>query len=206
MSYESDFSRLTDQELFDALYVHTSDYTLAALEIAREEFLRRGLHPDDFAPKQEAVPASIPPGSPSTLFSDSMGIVRGCMQILLNVVFVMFLCCLGVYGIYKWADSKGYMQHRILTTITVGNDWLTGESKECWSLILDYKAAEVLKDNVGSAFAFVNCGESTERKMSVAFYGREIQTEHKIAMWRCERKQPSFLNDDAFCCYQTGGQ
>ena len=111
-----------------------------------------------------------------------------------------------IYGGYGWLDSIGWISHREDTVISAQSDWLVGESKECMSATLDRDSAAFLGKEVGYAMSFVSCDDGPEHKMKVTFYGRKVQIEYKIASWRCTRNEVSFLNDNSFICYQTGGQ
>jgi hypothetical protein len=111
-----------------------------------------------------------------------------------------------LYGIYTFADYKGYIQHTCETTISVQSDWLVGESKECWSATLNSDRSALLGKEVGYAMSSVFCDDGPEHKMKIAFYGRKVQTEYKVVSWRCTRNEVSFLNGNSFTCYQTGGK
>lgn len=90
--------------------------------------------------------------------------------------------------------------------ISARSDWLVGESKECWSATVNSDGAALLKKEVGYAMFSVSCDDGPEHKMTVTFYGRKVQTEYGAVGWRCTRKEGSFMSDNSFTCYQTGGQ
>ncbi len=117
-----------------------------------------------------------------------------------------FLIFFLVFGGYDFLDSVGWISHREQTLITANADWLVGESKECWSITLDSHGASLLDKDTGYAMYSVDCGDGPQHSIKVKFYGREIQGQHTLVRWRCEREQPSFFNDDAFTCYETGNQ
>jgi hypothetical protein len=146
--------------------------------------------------------------------------------------WIIFLAIVGgaIYGGHEWLDSIGWISHRQETVISARSDWLVGESKECWSASLnsDGGAAlflsrwgivrrwsfpgagpaliSALGKEVSSAMSAVSCDDGPEHKMKVTFYGRRVQPEYKVVDWRCTRNEVSFLNDNSFTCYQTGGQ
>ena len=125
----------------------------------------------------------------------------GCM------VPLFFLCIVGaaIFAGYGWLDSIGWISHREETVISARSDWLVGESKECWSAPLNSDGAVLLKKEVGYAMSSVSCDDGQEHKMKVTFYGRKLQN-YNVVNWRCTRNEVSFLNDNSFTCYQTGGQ
>jgi hypothetical protein len=118
------------------------------------------------------------------------------------------LCILAllILGGYEWLESVAWVSHREETLITVNADWLVGESKQCWSITLDSRSAALLHKETGYAMYSVNCGDGAQHSIKVNFYGSEIQGANRLINWRCEREQPSFLNDNSFTCYETGTQ
>jgi hypothetical protein len=120
---------------------------------------------------------------------------------------LIILCILGyaIYGGYEWLDSIGWISHREDTTISARSDWLVGESKECWSATLNNDGAAQLAKEIGYTMSYVSCDDGPEHKMKVTFYGRTVQPEYKVVSWRCTREQTSFISDNTFTCYQTGG-
>ncbi len=79
----------------------------------------------------------------------------------------------------------GRISHREDTLITVNADWLVGESKECWSIALDYSSAEMLNKETEYAMYSVNCGDGAQHSIKVKFYGRQIQVQNRLIRWRC---------------------
>jgi hypothetical protein len=137
----------------------------------------------------------------------------GCLALLVLIGYA-------IYGGYEWLDSLGQIPHQEETTITARGDWLAGENKDCWSAPINYYAALAKKyggvsvDKSGKAIddrmadyvmSSVTCDDGPQHKMKVRFYGRRFQTDYRIVTWRCAREQTSFLNDNTFTCYQTGG-
>ena len=120
----------------------------------------------------------------------------GCWWVWLVAGLALFLPCQA----YLWADSNGYIPHREQAVITASGNWLTGESKECTSAVLDQKAASAVGKDSGYALAFVNCDDGSGHNIPVTFYGRAEQPEYKMVSWRCVR------NDSSFTCYETGGR
>ena len=120
----------------------------------------------------------------------------GCLGI---VVFVGYAICACVSGGYGALDDSGWILHRVETTISARNDWLTGESKDCFSYPLRYREARPLGKDSGYALADVFCDDGPDYKMTLTFYGREAQPEYQIIGWRCTKK------DESFVCYQTQG-
>jgi hypothetical protein len=192
----------SDRELYDVLYVHSSDYTLEALDVAKDEFVRRKMSPESFA--QQIGAAAGQQLRTSTVAANANPIRGTGSSSEFGCLVVALVVCGAVYGIwqggYKWADTEGYLAHRADTVITARSDWLVGESKDCLSPVLDDRSAILMKKEVGYALSSVGCDDGQEHQMSVTFYGREVQAEYKIAHWRCTREQTSFT------CYQTGGE
>lgn len=187
--------------------VHSKDYTPEAIKAANEEFSRRQLDEPTMARIVSVAEKALEEragkhgGSERKPVSDTKetGTGWGC---------IILFCFIGyaIYGGYGWLDSIGWISHREDAVISARSDWLVGESKECWSGTLDSESAALLKKEEGYAMSSVSCDDGPEHKMDVTFYGRKVQTEYKVVSWRCTREQPSFLSDNSFTCYQTGGQ
>lgn len=203
----------TDEELYLLLRVHSQDYALEAIGAAQEELSQR----------QKREPTSRREKMLNrTLTVEEMTLEEGSekqdrpeqnytsdlKETATGWGYLVLLCIVGyaIYGGYEWPDSIGWISHREDTAITVGSDWLVGESKECWSATLNSEGAALLSKEVGYAMSSVSCDDGLEHKMKVTFYGRKVQPEYKVVSWRCARNETSFLNDNAFTCYQTGGQ
>lgn len=198
----------TDEELYRILHVHSQDYTLTALSQASVEFKRRKLDEAtmrraEAAPEKELATTDLSHvGSERKPLSSTgeTALGWGCLVLL-------WLVGSGIYGGYKWLDSIGWISHREETTISARSDWLVGESKECWSPTLNSANEAFLhsEEGVGYAMPYVLCDDGPEHKMTITFYGRKVQAEYKAVSWRCIRAEVSFLNDNSFTCYQTGG-
>jgi hypothetical protein len=109
-----------------------------------------------------------------------------------------------VYGIYAFADYEGYIQHGVETTITAQQNWIVGETKECWSPVLDKEIAGKIGKEDGNVTSSINCDDGTLHKMKVNIYGRLNQPEHKLIYWRCTRK--SDIYSAGFTCRETGAE
>jgi hypothetical protein len=133
--------------------------------------------------------------------SDAKETGTGC-----GCIFILMIIGAAIFAGYEGLDSIGWISHREETGITARSDWLVGESKECWSTPLNSDGAVLLKKKVGYAMSSVSCDDGQEHEMKVTFYGRRVQPEYKVVSWRCTRNEVSFLNDNSFTCYQTGGQ
>jgi hypothetical protein len=68
--------------------------------------------------------------------SDTKERARGWSRLIL-----LFFVGYALYGGYEWLDSIGWISHRENTSISARNDWLVGESKECWSATRDSDGA-----------------------------------------------------------------
>ena len=175
----------TDKELYDILYAHPQDYTLDAIQAAKEEFASRRLDAQDRARKLSE--RTVEP------YSESSGAAGNLILIVIAIGVV--------YGGYRWFDSIGWVSHQEDTSISVSNNWLVGESKECGSVPLDSEAAARLGKEVGYTMSDVSCrDDAPKHQMKVTFYGRKVQPEYNVVTWRCNRDLLSFT------CYQTGGQ
>ena len=131
--------------------------------------------------------------------------IKDVLKQLLYVFVIMAIIFAGI-SIYEELDSIGWVSHEEETLISARTDWLTGESKDCWSATLNSSGAEILGKDAGYALSSVSCDDGAQHQMKVTFYGRKIQTEYKVVNWRCTREQPSFSGDQSFVCRQTGGQ
>lgn len=131
---------------------------------------------------------------------DNVGLQNGlgCMIPLVAIGLAIF------FG-YGWLDSIGWISHREDVVITAQSDWLVGESKECWSATLNSDGASRLGKETGYAMSYVSCDDGPEHNMNVRFYGRVVQG-YKVVNWRCTKEQTSFMSDNTFTCYQTGGR
>jgi hypothetical protein len=111
-------------------------------------------------------------------------------------------CCFGfILWLAYWdADQYGYIAHTVEATITVDQNWLAGETKECSSQVLDSKSAEYLGKEPGYVASFFHCDDGPGHTIKVVFNGTEIQPDYTVTFWRCTREP------DDFTCLQTGGR
>jgi hypothetical protein len=213
----------TDEELYLLLRVHSKDYTSEAIKAASEEFSHRRLDEPTMCRIMAVAEAAMEEKNVRHEESDPR-LVRNAKETaaggdwsdfgsaltetvkVLGWLFLLGFVGYVIYGGYEWLDSNGWISHREETAITARNDWLAGESKECWSAPLSNDGAALLKKEVGYAISDVSCDDGPVHNMKVTFYGRKVQPEYKVATWRCTRNEVSFLNDNTFTCYQTGGQ
>jgi hypothetical protein len=112
----------------------------------------------------------------------------------------ILLCIIGVVVVngYGWLDSAGWISHRVETAITSESSWIVGESKTCGSSPANYAGATAFGKRVGSTFAYVTCDDGPAHTITVTFWGRELQPDATIAIWKCTRLSGSFV------CRQTG--
>lgn len=203
----------SDEELYLILRVHSQDYTLQALAVANEELSQRQLREPTtrrekmlnrtLAVAETALEETdgMQGRSERKPVSDAKETGTGC-----GCIFILMIVGTAIFAGYEGLDSIGWISHREETVITARSDWLVGESKECWSTPLNSEGAALLKMDLGYTMSSVSCDDGQEHKMSVTFYGRKAQTQYKVVTWRCTRSEVSFLNDNSFTCYQTGGQ
>lgn len=215
---ESTMRRKTDEELHLLLHFHSGDYTPEAVKVATEEFDRRKLDEATMsrivAIAEKALedgdgklrwPEGKPTSDAASTGTHYWHTFIFCCQAL---GLIILLCFAGyaIYGGYGWLDSMGWISHREDTVITAGSGWLAGESKECWSEPLNAEGAAQSGKAIGYAMSSVTCDDGPDHSMKVTFYGRKVQAEYKAVSWRCTRNEVSFLNDNSFSCYETGGQ
>jgi hypothetical protein len=118
---------------------------------------------------------------------------------------VILIIGIAIYVGYGFLDSTGWISHQEDTIITARSDWLVGESKVCRSITLNHAEAFRLSKETGYTMSYISCDDGPEHKMRVTFYGLKLQG-NRIINWRCTRGDTSFLNNNAFTCYQTGTQ
>jgi hypothetical protein len=95
-------------------------------------------------------------------------------------------------------DSTGYISHKVESTITADPSWIIGESRTCTSNPLDLLSAKELHKPIGYALWGLACGGDGEsHRITITFWGSEIQTGTKAAYWNCTR------TSDSFTCKQT---
>ena len=99
-----------------------------------------------------------------------------------------------------WIMPDGYAQHSVETSISVGEHWIVGETKECSSSPLRYDAAYRLGKEPGFVAASIKCDEGPMHMVTVNLYGRLSQPKDRIAYWRCTRES------EGFTCRQTGAE
>lgn len=118
-------------------------------------------------------------------------------SLLSIVLFLIFVCAIP-YGIYSTMDEDGEISHTVETSISVQENWLIGESKECTSPVLDAKTAEYIHQESGYVASFVACDDGSQHAIKVKFYGQLNQPTHKLILWRCTRES------EGFTCKQKG--
>jgi len=101
-------------------------------------------------------------------------------------------------GVADWIIPDGYVSHTVEAEISVDDNWMVGEKKDCHSEPLHPLYAFARHKEFGYVADFFDCGNGAKHSMSVKLYGRINQPEHKIAYWRCTR------NPESFTCRQTG--
>jgi hypothetical protein len=119
---------------------------------------------------------------------------------LLKQIFSWCVAGLLLYGIYLAADESGYISHSVESTVTARQDWLVGETKECFSPVLDWNTALRIGKKTGNSTTSFHCDDGPEHIINVTFFGNPLQPEHKVALWRCKRET------DGFTCHQTGAE
>jgi len=98
-----------------------------------------------------------------------------------------------------WIMPDGYVQHSVETSISMQDDWIIGETKECVSAALDFRTAQHLGEEPGYVAPSIACdNKGTEHSVTVKLYRRLNQPEHFLVYWRCTRESESFI------CRQTG--
>lgn len=101
------------------------------------------------------------------------------------------------FELFHWTPVLSYIPHSVETSISVDENWIVGETKECKSYPLISRVAPHLGKEPGYAAGSLHCDDGPMHTVRVTFYGRLNQPEHKIAYWQCTR------NPEAFTCRQT---
>jgi len=123
---------------------------------------------------------------------------------ILLLLFVRFFAPFVAIGPASWADvydgvmPDGYARHSVETSITVDENWIVGETKDCKSYPLIPVVAKFVGNEPGYAAASFHCDEGPTHTVTVNLYGRLNQPEHTTAYWSCTRESESFT------CRQTG--
>lgn len=125
----------------------------------------------------------------------------GCF---LGVLFLVGVIWGVAYAAYAGLDSIGWIGHREQAMMTVSPNWLEGERKACFSLIVYGEVARSDGKPDGYALSHISCDDGPEHDVLVKFFGQEEQPGRAYAKWECVREQQSLLNDAAFTCLQTG--
>lgn len=99
-----------------------------------------------------------------------------------------------------WILPDGYSRHSVETWVSVGDDWIVGETKACKSYPLIPVAAHYFREESGNAVGSFLCDDGPKHKVKVTLYGRLNQPEHRTAYWDCTR------NPETFTCRQTGAE
>jgi CHASE2 domain-containing sensor protein len=116
---------------------------------------------------------------------------------------ILLLLLMGGWGdfdLFHWTPLLSYIPHAVESSITVNQDWIVGESKECTSVIIPSVFANSINKKTGYAVLSFHCDDGPFRDMKVRIYGRTEQPEHKIAKWNCTRES------EGFTCRQTGAE
>jgi len=136
---------------------------------------------------------------------------RKSTQIWVWVVTALILILMRAFlpdsiGPASWADvadwimPDGYVPHSVESLITVQDNWIIGEAKDCSSSPLNFKAARLIDQEPGYVALGFNCDDGPLHSIKVTLYGHLNQPEHKIAYWRCTRES------EGFTCRQTGAE
>ena len=128
--------------------------------------------------------------SPAVYFSAWIG----CILLLLLVRGS------GDFDLFHWTPLLSYIPHTVESHITVNQEWLVGESKECTSVIIPSVLANSINEKAGYAVLSFHCDDGPFRNMKVRIFGRTEQPEHKVAKWNCSRES------EKFTCRQTGAE
>jgi hypothetical protein len=94
-------------------------------------------------------------------------------------------------------DATGYVSHKVESTITADAGWIVGESRTCISNPFDITSAKELQKPVGYALWGLQCGGGDWHRITITFWGSQVQTGTKAAYWNCTRTSESFT------CKQT---
>jgi len=94
-------------------------------------------------------------------------------------------------------DASGYISHKVESTITADPNWLVGETRTCISSILGPQDAKILQKPVGYALWGLGCGSGEWHRITITFWGSQVQAGKKAAYWNCTR------TTDSFTCKQT---
>lgn len=116
---------------------------------------------------------------------------------------ILLLLLLGGWGnfdLFHWTPLLSYIPHTVESSITVNQDWIVGESKECTSVIIPSVLANSINKKAGYAVLSFHCDDGPFRDMKVRIFGRTEQPEHKITKWNCTRES------EEFTCRQTGAE
>ena len=126
--------------------------------------------------------------------------------IFLILLWIFFSDSLATAGPASWVDvydgvmPEGYSRHSVETWVSADENWIVGETKECKSYPLIPVGARYFGREPGDASGSFLCGDGPKHRVSVNFYGRLNQPEHKTAYWDCTR------NPESFTCRQTGAE
>ena len=108
---------------------------------------------------------------------------------------LLVICAAAIaYALWVKLDNIGMVSHTRECMLSIGRDWLIGESKDC--------ASDPSSQGNGDATVQVMCGRDgnpSPHRLNVEFWGRVLQPENKLALWKCSRK-----GEGEFVCLQTG--
>lgn len=120
--------------------------------------------------------------------------IIGWAHLVLGLGFLIW----APYYLYRNLDGKGWVPHYRETRISIQDNWLDGESKECFSTPLDSQDSLALGENDGFALSNIRCDAGPEHTIRVRFFGLTNQPLRGWVTWKCTR------TSDDFTCKQTG--
>jgi hypothetical protein len=113
------------------------------------------------------------------------------------LVLIVIVVALAIEG-YSSLDSRGWVPHSEDSVITAQESWLVGESKDCFSVPLDWSTASAEHKESGYALSSISCDNGPAHQIEIKFYGLQNQPNVGGVWWRCTRDQTGFT------CKQTG--
>jgi hypothetical protein len=173
--YARYYSSLSDEDL-QRLSQDVGSLVQDARRALKGEMVRR--HIDVSTVAWAAIPQLT--GSSSSSWA---GGGAGCL-------FTLWVVGAGIWWVattgYDGLDAQGYIPHTVDSTIVVKDNWLTGESKDCFSLPLDADTARALSKPVGYVLSQVTCDDDgNPHGIKIRFFGMKVQTGLKGVGWRC---------------------
>lgn len=116
-------------------------------------------------------------------------------------IFMPVLLIVVCVGVYELMESAGFIPHRQIVNLFSGDDWITGEIRDCTAVIASAPARESY--GLNSAFcAAPNGGQRFTRSM-ITFWGRT--TPHDLiglsraisTKWKCAQ------HEDGIVCHSS---